>query len=212
VAEVLLARQYRVVGVARTTIGPVQAVGELVEIQADLAVKLDVKRVVETLERDHSTFDVLLYSAGALAAHAIDSLDYDVAEYLFKVNALAAMHIESQLFDLIARNEADVINITSSSIVDYYPAFSEYSASKTALAKFTLDLQRSLVETRARVTEICPSGFTSSMYETMRGDRIDRDESLQIPVEAMAAFLLSLIDLPKQMEIGRVYVNRKIPS
>ena len=160
----------------------------------------------------HAQFDVLIYAAGALAAHDIDELDLATMEYLYRVNVFAPMVLESGLLDLIESNGADVINITSSSIIDFYPAFSEYSSSKAALAKFTTDLRARLERTAARVTELCPSGFASSMYASMRGTRIARDETIQIPVEVIAQFMLTLLDLPKRMEVGRVFINRKIVS
>lgn len=206
-ADLLLKRGYRVVGISRSSWPSADA--RLDQISADLSKREDVERVIESIRQRHAKFDFLLYSAGALAAHEIDELDYETLEYLHRVNVFAPMIIESRLLDLISSNDADVVNVTSSSIVDFYPKFAEYSTSKVALAKFTSDVQHALKGSRARVTEVCPSGFTSTMYETMLGEHVDRDERLQIRVQDLAEFIASILNLPKRMEIGRVYINRK---
>jgi len=119
------------------------------------------------------------------------------------------MFIESQLLGLIKKNGTDVVNITSSALVDYYPKFAEYSSSKAAFAKFTKDLQKELQDTNARVLDVCPSGFQSNIYKVMTGDKIDRDESKQMKAEDLANLIDYVLKLPKKMELTYIYVNRK---
>ena len=152
---------------------------------------------------------MLIYCAGVLTAHDLDDLNYAAMTHLYRVNLFAPMMIESRLLDVIEQNGTDVINVTSSSTLDYYPTFAEYSTAKAAFAKFTDDLRRRLQTSAARVVELCPSGFTSNMYSNMTGDRIDRDESRQIEAADLAALMGHVLDLPKRIEVGRLYVNRK---
>lgn len=207
VTRLLLVAGYRVVGFSRSSAE--LASSALHEVSADLSIKEDVLRTVDIVREKYSGFEILLYSAGALAAHEIHALDYETLEYLYRVNVFAPMIIESHLFDLIAKNGADVVNISSSSIIDHYSNFAEYSTSKAAFAKFTGDLQRALTGCSARVIDVCPSGFESKMYSTMLGDSVQREESVQMPVSEMAKLIVDLLKLPKRMEVGRVYINRK---
>jgi 3-oxoacyl-[acyl-carrier protein] reductase len=181
----------------------------ITEIHADLSKADEVKRVIREIREKHSSFDVLVYTAGALTAHDMDKLDYADMEYLYRVNVFAPMSIESALLDLVEINGADVVNLTSSSIYEFYPKFAEYSTSKAAFAKFTSDLQRRLKDSSARVIDLSPSGFTSNMYATMRGELIQRDESKQIQVDDLAALVCYILALPKRMEITKINVNRK---
>jgi short-subunit dehydrogenase len=209
VAEALLEAGESVVGIARST-SPVQR--ELrAEIRADLSQEQEVYRVVREIRDRYADFGILVYSAGTLVAHPIEQIEYATLDYAFRVNLFAPMIIESRLVDLIEANSADVVNITSSSITEYYPLFAEYSASKAALAKFSADLQRTVHDSQARVIDFCPSGFASRMYERMEGVRVPRDESVQMPTQDLARFLLNILRLPKQMEIGHVVINRKKP-
>jgi NAD(P)-dependent dehydrogenase (short-subunit alcohol dehydrogenase family) len=180
----LLAEGFQVVGIARSSAGFRNP--NLTSISAGLLVDAEIDRVLSIIKQSHHTFDVLIYAIGGLTAHPIGELSLEDMRYVYHLNTLVPMFIESQLIDAIGENGADVVNITSSSIFEYYPEFTEYSSSKIALQKFTQDLQRRLKDTSARVIEICPSGFTSSLYEGMRGNRIDRDESIQIPADELA--------------------------
>jgi NADP-dependent 3-hydroxy acid dehydrogenase YdfG len=203
----LLKRGYQVVGISRRTSD--SAARGLVEIVADLSVEHGVEGAVETIRNRYADFDALVYCAAMLTAHEIDSLRYDTLEQIYRLNLFAPMLIESRLLDLIEQNGADVINVTSSSIHDLYPALSEYSTAKAALAKFTDDLRIRLQTSRARVVEVCPSGFTSNIYSNMSGDKIDRDETKQIKAADLAELLVYILELPKVMEVGRLYVSRK---
>jgi NADP-dependent 3-hydroxy acid dehydrogenase YdfG len=205
--KTLLEAGYQVVGVSRTSASITSE--SLIELAADLGNEEALAGVVATIRTQHADFDALVYTAGVLTAHEIDDLNYPMMVDLYRVNLFAPMLIESQLLDLIAQNGSDVVNVTSSSILDFYPMFSEYSTAKAALAKFTSDLRRRLQSSEARVMELCPSGFTSNMYARMTGDKIDRDESKQIDAADLARLVAYALDLPKVLEVGRLYVNRK---
>jgi short-subunit dehydrogenase len=206
VTDQLIGQGFQVVGISRSRDDNVDG---LTNLQYDLADSGQIEQVIECIESSYPQFDVLVWAAGTLTAHSIDSVDYRELEYSYKVNTFAPMAVESALLDLIKANETHVVNITSSSVVDYYPQFAEYSSSKAALVKFTHDLWTELRPTASRVTDFCPSGFASNMYKVMSGDKINRDESVQMNPADLARIIGFLIELPKKVEMSNVYVNRK---
>ena len=207
ISVALLRDNFEVVGISRHK--SEEKNPNLTNIEADLSQKSDIDRVLAEIRSKHSNFDIMIYTAGTLTAHDLDKLDYDEMEYSYRVNTFAPMYIESGLLDLIKSNGADVVNVTSSSLIDYYPQFAEYSTSKAALAKFTSDLQAEFSETKSRVIDICPSGFTSNIYKNMSGIKIDRDESAQMKSSDLAALIIYILKLPKIMEVSHIYINRK---
>lgn len=207
VAKNLLEKQCKVIGFARS-ISSLKS--KLLEnVQVDLLKKEDVEKATSLIKDKYSHFDYLIYCSGFLTAHNIDNLDYQELERLYGINVFAPMKIESKLLPLIKSNGADIVNITSSSLVDYYPALTEYSSSKAAFQKFTKDLQKFLKETSCRVIEFSPSGFTSNLYKNMTGDKINRDESIQMPTKDIADLLVFLLALPKKIEASYIFINRK---
>jgi NADP-dependent 3-hydroxy acid dehydrogenase YdfG len=70
-------------------------------------------------------------------------------------------------------------------------------------------LQQRLVETNSRVIDFCPSGFASNIYKSMSGEKVERDESIQMPTDKLAELMVYLLQLPKKIEISHIFVNRK---
>jgi uncharacterized oxidoreductase len=197
VTHALTRSGWAVVGVARREL----TLDGVTNIVADLAEREQREQAVATIRESHRDFDALIY--------AIDALDARELERSFQVNVFAPMTIESSLFDLVKANEADIINVTSSALVDYYPKYAEYSSSKAALRKFTRDLKHELKTTACRVTDFCPSGFSSDIYKTMSGDVVVRDESLQMRAEDLADLMVYTLMLPKRIEVSEIYLDRK---
>lgn len=207
ITETLLEEGYEVIGIART-ISSLKS-NSLTNVTADLIDEAALEKVVNQIKLEHASFEVLVFAAGTLTAHFIDAVSYSDMEYLYKLNVFAPMFVESRLLELIKENSTYVVNVTSSALLDYYPQFAEYSSSKAAFAKFTKDLQKELKETGARVIDVCPSGFTSNIYKTMKGDKINRDESLQMRASDLAGLIVYILKLPKKVEVTYLYINRK---
>lgn len=207
VTKTLIKKNYKVIGFARSQ-GKNKS-NLLTDVQVDLSDKEGVQKAISIIKKQYHQFNYLIFCTGVLTAHNLDDLSMTDTEIVYRVNVFAPMMIESALLELIKQNEADVVNVTSSSLVDYYPQFTEYSTSKSALQKFTNDLKKELQTTRCRVIEFCPSGFTSNIYKNMTGDKVNRDESLQMKAEDLASLMIYLLELPKKIEISHIYIDRK---
>jgi NADP-dependent 3-hydroxy acid dehydrogenase YdfG len=207
IAERLQSDGYKVVGVARSQVA--KDLPGVEEIAVDLTDETALISTIQSLRLAYSHFDVLVYSAAILTAHNLNAIDYRRTEYLYRLNLFAPMLIESRLLDLIAQNGADVVNVTSSSIHEHYPQFTEYATAKAAFSKFTDDLRRRLEPTPARVIELCPSGFASNLYQRMMGEMIPRDESKQMSAADLAELVSCVLAMPKIIEVAGLYVNRK---
>ena len=207
VAKNLISKKNKVIGFARS-LSSIKS-DLLTNIQVDLSKEADITKTLSVIRNTYPHFDYVIYCSGVLTSHNIDNLDYQEMQRLYNVNVFAPMKIESGLLSLIKQNEADVVNITSSALIDYYPAFAEYASSKAALQKFTKDIQKELKPTKSRVIDFCPSGMTSNLYKNMTGDKVDRDQSAQMRSEDVANLLVYLLELPKKIEISYIFINRK---
>lgn len=207
VTKELLNKKYKVIGFARSK-SDLKS-DNLINVQVDLYNKKEIETAISIINQEYSHFDAIIYCSGILTAHDIDKLDYDQMEQLYKVIVFAPMLLESRLLPLIKKNLADVVNITSSALIEYYPDFAEYTSAKAAFQRFTKDLQKYLSNTECRVFEFCPGAFASNIYKHMTGKRISRDESKQVLPEEYARVLVYLLELPKIMEVPNIYVDRK---
>jgi NADP-dependent 3-hydroxy acid dehydrogenase YdfG len=207
VSRRLLQNNCRVVGVARSAPGYTSP--NLASIQADLSNTEALRVVLETIKSDYAKFDFLVFTAGVLLGSSWGALRYSDMEFIYKVNVLAPIMIESSLIGQIKTNGATVLNVTSSTTTHYYPNLVPYAASKAALRKFTEDLQNELQYTNARAIDFCPGGFTSTIYQTMLGEKIERDEMQQINIDDMADLVVYLLNSHPMMRINNIFVGRR---
>ncbi len=82
-----------------------------------------------------------------------------------------------------------------------------YAASKWAERGYTKSLQEELADTRCRVISFCPGGIQTKMFEKYLGTDITKDSWMQ--PEDIAMFIKQILDLPKNMEVSEVVINRK---
>ena len=177
---------------------------------ADLSMPEDIEQFVSYIKERHSDFDLIINNAGML--YTADITDYSIDSLIesFSVNVFSHMKITGDLLDDIKNNEADVINITSSSLDGTYPGFLAYSSSKAALRQFTKELNISLKDTRSRVTEFCPGGFQSNIWKNMKGLKLERDEETRMDVSEVADIIMFIAKLTKDIEVPLIkIVNKK---
>ncbi len=181
----------------------------LVSVQADLSNEMALTDLIDTIKKNYSSFDYLIYTAGIMLGSRWGAVCYDDMELIYKVNVLAPIFLETNLINLIKSNATTVLNATSSTTARHYPRLVPYAASKAALRKFTNDLQGELQYTNARAIDFCPGGFSSSIYKTMIGEKLKRHENQLISLDDMADLALYVLDAHPTMRIDTIFVGRK---
>lgn len=184
---VSLAEQYEVVAVYRTTVPaipsqlgwpirraaePQAEVGRAYCVQADLANREDVRRVVEVALARHGRIDAVVNSAADTGFHGklVEMWENDdYAERQLSINSVAPLQLVSAVFQSAwkdqptenARWNRSVVNVSSVSGLyvntDQGQAF--YSASKAALNMLTMYLSLELAPYSVRANAICPAQF-----------------------------------------------------
>lgn len=129
-------------------------------IAADVTKEKDVNALIEKIERDFPSLNVLMNNAGLVFLHNVSesSNATALARDEMETNYFAAVNLTTRLLPLLKKQpEAAVINV--SSIVAFAPGLSlpTYSASKAALHSYTQALRLSLAAgTSVKVFELMP--------------------------------------------------------
>ena len=83
-----------------------------------------------------------------------------------------------------------------------------YGASKWAMRGFSANLQAELKDYPCRVISFCPGGFKTKLFEKATG--VDNtNEGEWMSAKDVAICLKQLLDLPKNMEVSEIIINRK---
>ena len=186
-------------------------VGGVDNILCDLSIEKDIENAVAEIKKNYSKFDVLINNAAIVGYSKINEIDYEKFEKTWKVNTIAPLYIISRLFDLIVENEADVINIGTTHSQHAHPGIENqlaYLATKYGLRGGSYNISMELKKTKSRLVHVYMGGFQSKMHEKDYGNVMTDPENWMKPSE-LAELIVYLLNLPKQIEISEITVNRK---
>ena len=203
IAKLAQIRAIRVVGISRTVPDL-----KIEHIKADLTEEKGIKDVVETIKSKYSDFDVLINCAGMLSVKQLGEVDYTETLKLFKLNVIAPLFLVSELVDIIKSNKADIVNIGSTVGSKAYESQAAYGASKWALRGLNKNLQLEFKNTKCRVIGFNPGGFKSNFFEKATGVMNNDWDGWMTP-DDIAKFILQILELPKNMEVSDIILNRK---
>jgi len=129
------------------------------------------------------------------------SLDND-----FAVNTIGPIKIINGLISLLEKNKGDVITICSNSSYRTNPNQSIYVSAKHAILGFMKSLQAEMKKKDVRVITISPGGFQSQFH--VKAESGLKQEDL-MKAEDLAKFVINIIELPRNMQISEVIIDRK---
>lgn len=207
IAEESIKRNMKVVNISRT---PCDLAG-VENIKCDLSVEEDIDNAVKIILEKYSDFSVLINNAAIVGYSKINELSYKKFENTWKINTIAPLYLISRLFDQIVKNEATVINIGMTHSQHAHPAIEgqlAYCATKYGLRGGSYNIGLELKNTKARLIHVYMGGFQSRMHEKDYGKVMTDPENWMKPSD-LADIILYLINLPKQIEISEITINRK---
>lgn len=205
IAEALVAKDKKVVSLSRTRPAP----GGIDWLQVDLLSENSVVDVANQLLQKDEPIEGLINCAAVTSYEDIDNLTPAELDRMFKTNVTAPMLLTSKLLGRLKQDGADIVNVGATiALKAGYAQQSVYSTTKWALRGFTQNLAEELKPTGCRVISFLLGGFNSTMHEKVTGKPITDPENW-MRVEDIAAYLIQILELPKNMEISEVIVNRK---
>lgn len=161
-ARLLAKRGYRLILNARRA-EPLAAVAR--ELGA-VAIAGDVSEVAEEIAAKAGDVDILINNASELGVMGpLENQPWDSLLRVFRVNAVAPMHLTQLVLPAMKKRGAGVIvNITSDAASNHYPGWGGYAASKAALEHLSRTLAVELEGSGVRVLVIDPGDMNTEMH------------------------------------------------
>ena len=174
----------------------------------DLTDTAAIEKAAQAILQISEPLEALVNCAGVMSLQPLDGITAEEVLRVLATNVEAAILLTSQLADRIKKDGADIMNVASTVGLKGYPDQAAYGTSKWAMRGFSANLQVELKDTPCRVISFCPGGFKSKIFEKATGiDNTGAGEWMR--AEDLAAFMKQILDLPKNMEVSEVVVNRK---
>ncbi len=204
-ASIYAAAGKHVVGLSRKG-----AMNGIDNITIDLKDEYSINQAVEKILTKPTPIEALINCAGVFSVEKLESLSSKEIDKVFDTNIRGPMLLTSKLIDRIKTDGADIVNVASSIGFKGYSEQGVYGSSKWALRGFSVYLQTELKNTPCRVISFCPGGFKSNLYINATGvDQTAGSNEWMSPAE-LAKFMKQILDLPKNMEVSEVVINRKV--
>lgn len=204
-ADLCANKSIQIVNLSRTP----SSVKGAINIKCDLSIESDIDNAIKEIKEKHSDFDAIVNCAAIVAMEKINEITYEKFDKAWHVNTIAPLYILSSLFDLIKQNEADILQVgTTIDLREGHPDQLAYTATKYGLRGGTYNFGLELKKTNSRVIYVHAGGMNTKMHEKDYGLKIE-DPSVWMKPEDVAGILLYLLELPKQIEISDITINRK---
>lgn len=177
-----------------------------VNICVSLSDGVGIRKAVEEILAIEENLEALINCIGVFNNQKFGEITEEEIDRLMSINLKAPFLLTSLLINRIKKDETDVLNVLSTAAVRAKAAESLYVASKWAARGFTLSLQDELRKTKSRVISFCPGGMKTSFFE--KAD-VDNDTDVFMDPVDIAKTIKFTLDLPKNIEVSEIILNRK---
>ena len=152
--------------------------------------------------------EAIVNCAGVMSIEPLGKITEDEIKRVMSTNVKSAILLVSNLIDRIKKDGTDIMNVACTVGFKGYVDQAVYGASKWAMRGFGANLQVELKDTPCRVISFCVGGFNSDIAKKVTGKEINDPENWMDPKD-IANYMKQILDLPKNMEISEVIINRK---
>lgn len=165
------------------------------------------KAAKQVLEIDEP-LEALINCAGVISVQPIKDITEDEVKRIMSTNIKGKVLLISKLYDRIVADETDIVNVSSTLGHKAYEDQMLYGITTWGIRGLSKNLQLEFKDKPNRVISFCPGGFTTKLHEKATGKVIE-NPSEWMRVEDVAMALKQTLDLPKNMEVSEIILNRK---
>jgi len=174
----------------------------------DLTDGAEIKAAARSVEALNEPLEAVINCAGVLSVQPLGQVTESEVKRLMATNVKAQIMLVSELIDRIKKDQTDIVNVSSTVGTKGYVDQAVYGASKWAVRGFSANLQAEFKDMPNRVISFCPGGFESRIFQKATGAD-NQDFTHWMNPKDVALCLKQILDLPKNMEVSEIVINRK---
>jgi len=152
--------------------------------------------------------EALINSAGVISVSSIKDITEDEIKRMMSTNIKGKVLLIAKLYDRIVADQTDIVNVSSTLGHKAYEDQMLYGVTTWGVRGISKNLQLEFKDKPNRVISFCPGGFRTQLHEKATGKKIENPEEW-MRVADVALALKQTLDLPKNMEVSEIVINRK---
>lgn len=163
----------------------------------DVTNREEVKNGVAQITNVFPTIDILVNNAGIAKFGTFLEMDEMDWINILNTNVLGMYYITKEILPLmVAKNEGDIFNVSSTAGLAGNPTTSAYSASKFAVIGMSESLMKEVRKNNIRVTTLTPSTIASDMSKEL--GLTDGNPERVLQPEDFAELIVATMKLPRR--------------
>ncbi|MDT8417320.1 MAG: 3-ketoacyl-ACP reductase [Lutibacter sp.] len=184
--------------ILKETVAELKAIGvnatyEIFDVGNYEEVKQGIKNIIATL----GSVDILVNNAGIAAFGSLNEMEVSKWTAIIQTNVMGMYYVTKEVLPyLIAKNEGDIINISSTAGLNGNANTSAYSASKFAVIGMSESLMKEVRKNNIRVCVLTPSTIATDMAIELGITDGNVEKVLQS--EDFAQLIVSALKLPRR--------------
>ncbi len=156
-------------------------------------VKPGIKTIIDTL----GGVDILVNNAGICFVGSFNDMPVEEWSTMIQTNVMGMYYVTKEVLPhLIAQNEGDIINISSTAGLNGNPNISGYSASKFAVIGMSESLMKEVRKNNIRVNTLTPSTIETDM--TLGLGMMEKGSENILQPEDFAELIVAGLKLPRR--------------
>lgn len=204
-----LAKLYKEAGGKVINISRRESEFAAVNILKDLTKGSEIEEAAKEVAAIEEPLEAIVNCAAVMSIQPLGEITEEEVKRVMATNVKSAILLVSFLHERIRKDGTDIVNVASTVGTKAYADQALYGASKWAMRGFSKNLQVEFKGTPNRVISFCPGGFKTKMFEKATGVDNTGDGSEWMRAEDVALALKHTLDLPKNMEVTEIIINRK---
>lgn len=180
-----------------------------VNILRDLREGPEIEAAAKEVSTIQESLEAIINCAGVMSGESLGHITEDEVKRLMATNVKSQIMLVSELLSRIQKDETDIVNVSSTVGTKGRPGEPVYAASKWAVRGFTKSLQEDFKNLPNRIISFCPGGFESRTYEKATGKSNSDTFGPVMDPKDLAAMIKSILDLPKNMQVSEIVIDRK---
>jgi NAD(P)-dependent dehydrogenase (short-subunit alcohol dehydrogenase family) len=139
----------------------------------DVTQDADFERLVDRLQRDNESIDVLVNNAGIASAGRLSATPLEHWHRLLDVNLIGVVRGCRAFENMLADGGGHIVNIASFAGIANAPAMGAYNVAKAGVISLSETLRTELDGRGVGVTVVCPSFFKTPLLDRAEGFGVD---------------------------------------